>query len=276
MLKTTLSENKYLYNGKELQDEQLGGVNLDWYDYGSRYYDPALARFHTIDPKAETFKFQSPYTYAANNPILFIDENGEGPGISPYFFIGARFYLEDKVGSFMRLLTNDYSTNASVPARTQQIRTNIQKTNDIHNVATGVRDIGLSYAAIAGLTTVTVGYGGAITAGMLAGTETITAGARQALMVAYRAGQIPEEVIYYLATKNPILYGYLYTALNTLAPGGIVTPQTDDYVETDVQLIYLLWQTLLNNTNLKPKEPQPETEPEPEPEPEPDEEENDK
>jgi len=33
-----LNENKYLYNSKELQDEQLGGVNLDWYDYGKRFY----------------------------------------------------------------------------------------------------------------------------------------------------------------------------------------------------------------------------------------------
>ena len=85
MSKITLSENKYLYNGKELQDEQLGGVNLDWYDYGARFYDPALGRFHTIDPLAETYDFQSPYAYATNNPIKYVDVNGEGPGILSWF-----------------------------------------------------------------------------------------------------------------------------------------------------------------------------------------------
>lgn len=52
---------------------------LDWYDYGRRFYDPAGVHFTTMDPLAESFNFQSPYVYAANNPVYFIDNNGEGP-----------------------------------------------------------------------------------------------------------------------------------------------------------------------------------------------------
>jgi RHS repeat-associated protein len=64
--------NRYLYNGKGKQDDNLSGTYLDWYDYGARFYDPMIGRWHTVDPKSEEACEWSPYRYGFDNPIKFI------------------------------------------------------------------------------------------------------------------------------------------------------------------------------------------------------------
>ena len=90
---SSVLSNKYLYNNKELQDDELAGNSLGWYDYGARMYDPELGRFHTQDRFAEKYLNFSPYQYAANNPILNIDINGDSVNVANLYAMENGEYL---------------------------------------------------------------------------------------------------------------------------------------------------------------------------------------
>ncbi|MBL7935691.1 MAG: hypothetical protein JNM51_07770, partial [Bacteroidia bacterium] len=80
----TSSAYRYGFNGKEKDDEGLGGGGST-YDYGFRIYNPNLGKFLSVDPLMRQFPHYSPYQFAGNSPIFFIDLDGEEETPHPKF-----------------------------------------------------------------------------------------------------------------------------------------------------------------------------------------------
>ena len=50
---------------------------LGWNDYGARFYDPAVARWMSVDPMAEKYNEFTPYCYSIDDPVLMNDIDGK-------------------------------------------------------------------------------------------------------------------------------------------------------------------------------------------------------
>jgi RHS repeat-associated protein len=65
---------RYGFNGKE-NDSEVKGNGVQ-YDYGFRIYDARIGKFLSVDPLTESYPWYTPYQFAGNKPIQFIDLDG--------------------------------------------------------------------------------------------------------------------------------------------------------------------------------------------------------
>ncbi len=65
--------NRWKFTGHEL-DRETG-----LYYAGARYYDPKISIWLSVDPFAEEYPNWTPYNYTLQNPVNYIDPNGEFP-----------------------------------------------------------------------------------------------------------------------------------------------------------------------------------------------------
>lgn len=115
---TPVNGYRYGFNGMEKDDEAKGAGNS--YDFGARIYDPRIGKWMSIDPSVRKYPEWSPYNFAVDNPIRYIDPDGKDP-IDPRtgrtfnisLFSASLYSVDDDKPTFKKVIDSDLLKSSS-------------------------------------------------------------------------------------------------------------------------------------------------------------------
>jgi RHS repeat-associated protein len=119
---------RYSFNGKETDSET--GLQ----DYGFRIYNPSLGKFLSIDPLAMDYPMLTPYQFASNIPVRYVDLDGLEAG-DPMVWIweGWRQYLDVGVNLFTFNFDLTFNKTSDLHQQTGSNGTKIMNQNIVEN-----------------------------------------------------------------------------------------------------------------------------------------------
>ena len=138
---TVTPDNNKLYNGKELNRD----FDINLYEYGARWYDPAIGRWNAVDPLSEERNWLSPYNYVQNNPLRRVDptgaldgeyeldQNGEWQKVSTVGDdIGVDFYhIDAPEGGDQKTVVMDQDRNWNVITGGRELLLGVQRDENV-------------------------------------------------------------------------------------------------------------------------------------------------